>query len=217
MYTALDMDHGSRLTPTAVGSAHRLVAGQHSVEDAVENSIDDPDIRGSARHANARHGHDSDEEALDHLSFAPGPLNGSKPAGQGEQRRSSDDGASYEDSSTSTLMAGGREQAFDVVKKLYVYPPVPEVDSPSEQLLRGSSRWRPQLKPMALVDNEAAPIQVSGSQLRQAAALALQSAPSLLLSLFGLVFTGELLDRFSTWSLFVRVDELFILVPILVS
>lgn len=45
--------------------------------------------------------------------------------------------------------------------------------------------------------------------------LAIQSTPSLLLSLVGLVFTGQLLDHLAVWSVFRRVDELFILVPVL--
>ncbi|KAJ9094702.1 hypothetical protein QFC21_005859 [Naganishia friedmannii] len=45
--------------------------------------------------------------------------------------------------------------------------------------------------------------------------LAVQSTPALLLSLTGLVFTGQLLDHLAVWSVFRRVDELFILVPVL--
>ena len=42
-----------------------------------------------------------------------------------------------------------------------------------------------------------------------------QSTPSLLLSLVGLVFTGELLEHLARWRVFRRVDELFILVPMI--
>jgi solute carrier family 41 len=42
-----------------------------------------------------------------------------------------------------------------------------------------------------------------------------QSTPSLLLSLLGLIFTGQLLDHVARWHVFHRVDELFILVPVL--
>lgn len=42
-----------------------------------------------------------------------------------------------------------------------------------------------------------------------------QSTPSLLFSLVGLVFTGELLEHLARWRVFRRVDELFILVPML--
>lgn len=42
-----------------------------------------------------------------------------------------------------------------------------------------------------------------------------QSTPSLLVSLVGLVFTGELLEHLARWRVFRRVDELFILVPML--
>ncbi|ORX33916.1 hypothetical protein BD324DRAFT_584143, partial [Kockovaella imperatae] len=43
----------------------------------------------------------------------------------------------------------------------------------------------------------------------------IQSTPSLLLSLVGLVFTGELLEHVARWRVFRRVDELFILVPMI--
>lgn len=42
-----------------------------------------------------------------------------------------------------------------------------------------------------------------------------QSTPSLLLSLVGYVFTGELLEHLARWRVFRRVDELFILVPMI--
>ena len=42
-----------------------------------------------------------------------------------------------------------------------------------------------------------------------------QATPSLLLSLLGLIFTGQLLDHLARWHVFHRVDELFILVPVL--
>ncbi|WRT64715.1 uncharacterized protein IL334_001649 [Kwoniella shivajii] len=45
--------------------------------------------------------------------------------------------------------------------------------------------------------------------------LLLESTPSLLLSLIGLVFTGELLEHLARWRVFRRVDELFILVPMI--
>ncbi|WWC59537.1 uncharacterized protein I303_102093 [Kwoniella dejecticola CBS 10117] len=45
--------------------------------------------------------------------------------------------------------------------------------------------------------------------------LLLESTPSLLLSLVGLVFTGELLEHLARWRVFQRVDELFILVPMI--
>jgi hypothetical protein len=44
-----------------------------------------------------------------------------------------------------------------------------------------------------------------------------QATPSLLLSLLGLIFTGQLLDHLARWQVFKRVDELFILVPILTN
>ncbi|WWC86829.1 uncharacterized protein L201_001708 [Kwoniella dendrophila CBS 6074] len=45
--------------------------------------------------------------------------------------------------------------------------------------------------------------------------LLLESTPSLLLSLIGLVFTGELLEHLARWRVFRRVDELFILIPMI--
>ncbi|CAD6571746.1 MAG: hypothetical protein TREMPRED_000359 [Tremellales sp. Tagirdzhanova-0007] len=45
--------------------------------------------------------------------------------------------------------------------------------------------------------------------------LLLEATPSLLLSLVGLVFTGELLEHLARWRVFQRVDELFILVPMI--
>lgn len=45
--------------------------------------------------------------------------------------------------------------------------------------------------------------------------LSRQATPSLLLGLIGLVFTGELLEHLARWQVFRRVDELFILVPMI--
>ncbi|WVQ75925.1 hypothetical protein IAR50_005560 [Cryptococcus sp. DSM 104548] len=45
--------------------------------------------------------------------------------------------------------------------------------------------------------------------------LVIESTCSLLLSLVGLVFTGELLEHLARWEVFRRVDELFILVPMI--
>lgn len=47
--------------------------------------------------------------------------------------------------------------------------------------------------------------------------LPLQTMPTLLLTLLGLVFTGELLEHLSHWRVFERVDELFILTPMLAN
>ncbi|GAA6026904.1 hypothetical protein JCM8097_005950 [Rhodosporidiobolus ruineniae] len=44
-----------------------------------------------------------------------------------------------------------------------------------------------------------------------------ETLPVLLFSLFGAVLTGELLERLSTWRVFIRIEELFILVPILLN
>ncbi|KAK4053715.1 hypothetical protein OIV83_001371 [Microbotryomycetes sp. JL201] len=41
--------------------------------------------------------------------------------------------------------------------------------------------------------------------------------PILLLSLVGAIVTGMLLDKMQTWRVFVRIEELFILVPILLN
>lgn len=198
------MDHVPRVTITAGESVHRLTSGQHALEDVVESSVDDPDISGSTRFQDTLQGRDSDDGSLDALSFSLKPTAGASFKDERARRRSSDDAASYDESSSSTLTA--ISQGVGGPKKQHAYPPIPESNSPFEQLL----------KPMTLVEDRF-PRQSRGSLMRQASALALQSTPSLLLSLFGLVFTGELLDRFSTWPLFVRVDEFFILVPILVS
>ncbi|ORY30356.1 hypothetical protein BCR39DRAFT_529359 [Naematelia encephala] len=45
--------------------------------------------------------------------------------------------------------------------------------------------------------------------------LVLECTPPLLFSLIGLVFTGELLEHLARWRVFRRVDELFILVPMI--
>ena len=42
-----------------------------------------------------------------------------------------------------------------------------------------------------------------------------QSTPSLLVLIVALVFTGQLLEHLARWRVFLRVDELFILVPML--
>lgn len=48
-----------------------------------------------------------------------------------------------------------------------------------------------------------------------AATLFCQSLPSILLSLFGLILSGQLLDHLARWPAFEKVDELFILFPVL--
>ncbi|GAA5970152.1 hypothetical protein JCM11641_000290 [Rhodosporidiobolus odoratus] len=44
-----------------------------------------------------------------------------------------------------------------------------------------------------------------------------ETLPVLLFSLCGAVLTGELLERLQTWRVFIRIEELFILVPILLN
>ncbi|KAH7093939.1 hypothetical protein BKA62DRAFT_721678 [Auriculariales sp. MPI-PUGE-AT-0066] len=44
-----------------------------------------------------------------------------------------------------------------------------------------------------------------------------ETAPTLLLTTVGLVFTGELLERISEWKAFKRVDDLIILIPMLIN
>ena len=51
--------------------------------------------------------------------------------------------------------------------------------------------------------------------LRAASSLLIQSTPSLVVSLIGLIFTGQLLDHLAVWDVFVKCDELFIAVPAL--
>jgi hypothetical protein len=50
---------------------------------------------------------------------------------------------------------------------------------------------------------------------RAATSLLIQSTPSLIVSLIGLIFTGQLLDHLAVWDVFVKCDELFIAVPAL--
>lgn len=56
------------------------------------------------------------------------------------------------------------------------------------------------------------PIQVT---IRSAITLLVQSTPSLIVSLIGLIFMGQLLDHLAVWTVFVKCDELFIAVPAL--
>ncbi|TYJ56006.1 hypothetical protein B9479_003248 [Cryptococcus floricola] len=55
----------------------------------------------------------------------------------------------------------------------------------------------------------------SPAKWRDFVSLVIESTCSLLLSLVGLVFTGELLEHLARWEVFRRVDELFILVPMI--
>ncbi|GAA5890368.1 hypothetical protein JCM6882_008810 [Rhodosporidiobolus microsporus] len=58
----------------------------------------------------------------------------------------------------------------------------------------------------------------SASQRRKFAREMLrETLPVLLFSLFGAVLTGELLEKLQTWRVFIRIEELFILVPILLN
>ncbi|CDZ97391.1 Predicted divalent cation transporter [Phaffia rhodozyma] len=52
---------------------------------------------------------------------------------------------------------------------------------------------------------------------REIKELVYEVGPTLLLTLLGLVFTGALLEHLSRWKVFERVDELFILVPMLAN
>lgn len=106
-------------------------------------------------------------------------------------------------------------------------PPIPEqstlVDSPG----KGITRHRSYGSDQGSVASDAEEMQVhvvvetspylKRNILHQALTLAIQSTPSLLLSLVGVIFTGQLLDHLAVWSVFRRVDEMFILVPVLVS
>lgn len=55
------------------------------------------------------------------------------------------------------------------------------------------------------------------SQLRQVLDISKEALPTLILSVFSLMFSGELLLHLSRWPVFVKVDKLFILVPILLN
>ncbi|WVR04681.1 hypothetical protein IAU60_001692 [Kwoniella sp. DSM 27419] len=56
---------------------------------------------------------------------------------------------------------------------------------------------------------------MSLSKWRDLRSLLFEATPSLMISLVGLVFTGELLEHLARWRVFRRVDELFILVPMI--
>ncbi|CAO3666141.1 unnamed protein product [Rhizopus stolonifer] len=47
--------------------------------------------------------------------------------------------------------------------------------------------------------------------------LAKQAFPSLIISMIGLIFAGELMDEFQHWSVFLKTSELFILLPVLLN
>ncbi|KAF1799222.1 hypothetical protein V8B55DRAFT_1448896 [Mucor lusitanicus] len=47
--------------------------------------------------------------------------------------------------------------------------------------------------------------------------LAIQALPSLIISVIGLVFAGDLMDEFQHWDVFLKTTELFILLPILLN
>jgi solute carrier family 41 len=108
-------------------------------------------------------------------------------------------------------------------------PPIPDgqsslVDSPGKGIQRhrsygsdqGSVASDTEGKEVECVERETSPY-LKRNILHLALTLAIQSTPSLLLSLVGVIFTGQLLDHLAVWSVFRRVDELFILVPVLVS
>ncbi|OXC70517.1 hypothetical protein AYX13_00992 [Cryptococcus neoformans] len=54
-----------------------------------------------------------------------------------------------------------------------------------------------------------------GDKWKDMMSLLFEATPSILLSLVGLVFTGQLLEHVARWRVFRRVDELFILVPMI--
>lgn len=66
-----------------------------------------------------------------------------------------------------------------------------------------------------LADYTAKPPASTANVLRAAISLLIQSIPSLIVSLIGLIFTGQLLDHLAVWDVFVKCDELFIAVPAL--
>ncbi len=55
------------------------------------------------------------------------------------------------------------------------------------------------------------------ARCRLAFTLFSQATPSLLLSQLGFIFTGQLLDHLARWQVFQRVDELFILLPVIMN
>ena len=60
-------------------------------------------------------------------------------------------------------------------------------------------------------------IAVRSSNLRTALELVTQSTPSLLCAIVGSVMTGFVFDQVQFWPAFIRVQELFILVPVLLN
>jgi len=60
-------------------------------------------------------------------------------------------------------------------------------------------------------------IAIRSSSLRTALELVTQSTPSLLCAIVGSVMTGFVFDQVQFWPAFVRVQELFILVPVLLN
>jgi hypothetical protein len=58
---------------------------------------------------------------------------------------------------------------------------------------------------------------IRGSSLRIALELVTQSSPSLLCAVFGSVMTGFVFDQVQFWPAFLRITELFILVPVLLN
>ncbi|KAG1151017.1 hypothetical protein G6F37_008322 [Rhizopus arrhizus] len=47
--------------------------------------------------------------------------------------------------------------------------------------------------------------------------LAIQAFPSLIISMIGLIFAGDLMDEFQHWNIFLNTPELFILLPVLLN
>ena len=81
-------------------------------------------------------------------------------------------------------------------------------ESPREEVLA--------LLTQSLLDLRKAPRQPGGS-LAIALELITQSTPSLLCAVIGSVMTGVVFDQVQFWPAFVRIEELFILVPILLN
>ncbi|ORZ02784.1 hypothetical protein BCR43DRAFT_482157 [Syncephalastrum racemosum] len=64
---------------------------------------------------------------------------------------------------------------------------------------------------------EAQPTPAPQSEFASSKHLAIQAFPSLLMSVVGLVVAGWMMDVFQHWEVFVKVSELFILVPVLLN
>ncbi|KZV90818.1 MgtE-domain-containing protein [Exidia glandulosa HHB12029] len=100
----------------------------------------------------------------------------------------------------------------------YMHDPEPEPESDSDDgagaklLPDASARTRGRERSQASVHHAPHEEESNWKVVRD---IVLETAPTLVLTTVGLVFTGELLERVSEWHVFKRVDDLIILVPMI--